>query len=162
MSKESDIRKFYPPRDRESLPREENYNVEGEAVGHETEPTGAGQPRKRRHRQCLTPEEIERQLIESSQDSQYPDCDLLAEDLLKNMDADNMEVDALLAEQEADEEGLDVSVVSQASQPEPEPEPQAGPSSATARPRASGDSISAEDAERGLKVLQECLAGLGG
>ena len=165
MSKESDIRKFYPPRDRESLTRdrEENYNVEGEAVGHETEPTGAGQPRKRRQiTKSLTAEEIERQLIESSQDSQDPDSDLLAEDLLKNMDVDNLEVDALLAEQEADEEGLDISVVSQASQPEPEPEPQAGPSSATARPRASGDSISAEDAERGLKVLQECLAGLGG
>ena len=73
------------------------------------------------------------------------------------MDVDNLDevpsIEALLAEHEADEEGLDVSVVSQ-------PEPQAGPSSATARP--SGDSISAEDSERGLKVLQECLAGLGG
>ena len=155
MSKESDIRKFYPPRDRESLPREENYNVEGEAVGHETEPTGAGsssvQPRKKRQvTKSLTAEEIERHLNES-QDLQDPDY--IPEDLIINMDVDNLDevpsIEALLAEHEADEEGLDVS----------QPEPQAGPSSALP---ASGDSISAEDSERGLKVLQECLAGLGG
>ena len=141
MSK--DIRKFYPPSE-SSLPREENNDVEREGVGHETEPTAGSssvQPRKKRQNtKSLTPEEIERQLIES-QDSQDPD--FLPEEII--MECDNLdEVPSLtagLAEQEAKEEGL-------LSQPE------AGPS---ALPGVSG-----EDSERGLKVLQECLAGLGG
>ena len=149
-----DIRNFCAPS--ESLTEENNNNVESDAVGHETQPTGAGQPRKRRNFiKSLTAQEIQEQLNES-QESQDPDSDFLCEDLLRDMEVDNELVNDLLAEQEADEEaGLEV-----VSQPEPEP----GPSSATATASAgpSGDSISAEDAERGLKVLQENLAGLGG
>ena len=153
---QKDIRNFYPRTPSESLTREENNNVQSDAVGHETQPTGAGQPRKRRNFiKSLTAQEIQEQLNES-QESQDPDSDFLCEDLLRDMEVDNELVNDLLAEQEADEEaGLEV-----VSQPEPEPGPSSATATASARP--SGDSISAEDAERGLKVLQENLAGLGG
>ena len=153
-----DIRNFCAPS--ESLTEENNNNVESDAVGHETQRTGAGQPRKRRILRSLTPQEIQEQLNQSqdSQDSEDPDIDpdILGEALLGDMEVDNEFVQDILDEQAADEaEALGLEVASQ-SQPEP------GPSSATASARPSGETISAEDAERGLKVLQENLAGLGG
>ena len=142
------------------MTEENNNNVESDAVGHETQRTGAGQPRKRRILRSLTPQEIQEQLNQSqdSQDSENPDIidPDIGEALLREMEVDNEFVQDILDEQAADEaEALGLEVASQ-SQPEP------GPSSATASARPSGETISAEDAERGLKVLQENLAGLGG
>ena len=155
-----DIRNFCAPS--ESLTEENNNNVESDAVGHETQRTrtGACQPRKRRILRSLTPQEIQEQLNQSqdSQDSENPDIidPDIGEALLREMEVDNEFVQELLDEEAADEaEALGLEVASQ-SQPEP------GPSSATASARPSGETISAEDAERGLKVLQENLAGLGG